>query len=84
MLHHQLQRVDVRRIEALVDAEDVAQKGDVLGKQRAAKGLGCVRIVRSAAVVPAARLQQIDAVLPTQIVEKAAAQRAALVLHLML
>ena len=84
MLHHQLQRVDAGRIEALVDAEYVPQEGNVLGKQRAVESLGCVRIVRSAAIVPATGLQQIDAVLSAQIVEKAAAQRTALVLHLML
>ena len=63
-LYHQLQRVDVGRIEALVDAEHIPQEGDVLGEQRPPKGIRRIRVVRSAAIVPAARLQQVDAVLP--------------------
>ena len=63
-LHHQLQRVDVGRIEALVDAEHIPQEGDVLGEQRPPESVRRVRIFRPAAIVPAARLQQVDAVLP--------------------
>ena len=83
-LHHQLQRVDVGRIEALVDAEHIPQEGDVLGEQRPPESVRRVRVFRPAAIVPAAGLQQVDAVLPTEVVQKAAAQGAALVLHLML
>jgi len=63
-LHHQLQRVDVGRIEALVDTEHIPQEGDMLGEKRPPKGVRRVRIVRPAAIVPAAGLQQVDAVLP--------------------
>ena len=63
-LHHQLQRVDVGRIEALVDAEHIPQEGDVLGEQRSTESVRRVRVFRPAAIVPAAGLQQVDAVLP--------------------
>ena len=63
-LHHQLQRVDVGRIEALVDAEHIPQEGDVLGEQRPPESVRRVRVFRPAAIVPAAGLQQVDAVLP--------------------
>ena len=83
-LYHQFQRVDVGRIEALVDAEHIPQEGDVLGEQRSSESVRRVRVFRPAAIIPAAGLQQVDAVLPTEVVQKAAAQGAALVLHLML
>ena len=83
-LHHQLQRVDVGRVKALVDAEHIPQEGDVLGEQRPPESVRRVRVFRPTAIVPAAGFQQVDAVLPTEVVQKAAAQRAALVLHLML
>ena len=82
-LHHQLQRVDVGRIKALVDAEHIPQEGDVLGEQCPPESVRRVRAFRPAAIVPAAGLQQVDAVQPTQVVQKAAAQGAALILHLM-
>ena len=63
-LHHQLQRVDVGRVEALVDAEHIPQEGDVLGEQRPPESVRRVRVFRSTAIIPAARLQQVDAVLP--------------------
>ena len=63
-LYHQLQRVDVGRVEALVDAEHIPQEGDVLGEQRPPESVRRVRVFRPAAIVPAARLQQVDAVLP--------------------
>ena len=63
-LYHQLQRVDVGRVKALVDAEHIPQEGDVLGEQRPPKGIRRIRVFRPAAIVPAARLQQVDAVLP--------------------
>ena len=72
------------RVEALVDAEHIPQEGDVLGEQRPPESVRRVRVFRPAAIVPAARLQQVDAVLPTEVVQKAAAQGAALVLHLVL
>ena len=83
-LYHQLQRVDVGRVKALVDTEHIPQEGDVLGEQRPPKSVRRVRVFRPAAIVPAAGFQQVDAVLPTEVVQKAAAQGAALVLHLML
>ena len=67
-LHHQLQRVDVGRVKALVDAEHIPQEGDVLGEQRPPESVRRVRVFRPTAIVPAARLQQIDAVLPTEII----------------
>ena len=63
-LHHQFQRVDVGRVKALVDAEHIPQEGDVLREQRPPESVRCVRVFRPAAIVPAARLQQVDAVLP--------------------
>ena len=63
-LHHQLQRVDVGRVKALVDAEHIPQEGDVLREQRPPESVRRVRVFRPAAIVPAARLQQVDAVLP--------------------
>ena len=63
-LHHQLQRVDVGRVKALVDAEHIPQEGDVLGEQRPPKGIRRIRVFRPTAIVPAAGLQQVDAVLP--------------------
>ena len=63
-LYHQLQRVDVGRVKALVDAEHIPQEGDVLGEQRSSESVRRVRVFRPAAIVPAARLQQVDAVLP--------------------
>ena len=63
-LYHQLQRVDVGRVKALVDTEHIPQEGDVLGEQRPPESVRRVRIVRPAAIVPAAGLQQVDAVLP--------------------
>ena len=63
-LHHQLQRVDVGRVKALVDAEHIPQEGDVLREQRPPESVRRVRAFRPAAIVPAARLQQVDAVLP--------------------
>ena len=83
-LYHQFQRVDVGRIKALVDAEHIPQEGDVLGEQRPPESVRRVRVFRPAAIVPAAGLQQVDAVLPTEVVQKAAAQGAALVLHFVL
>ena len=65
LFYHQLQRVDVGRVEALVDAEHIPQEGDVLGEQRPPESVRRVRVFRPAAIVPAARLQQVDAVLPT-------------------
>ena len=56
----------------------------MLGEQRPPESVRRVRVFRPAAIVPAARLQQVDAVLPTEVVQKAAAQGAALVLHLVL
>ena len=64
LFYHQLQRVDVGRVEALVDAEHIPQEGDVLGEQRPPESVRRVRVFRPAAIVPAARLQQVDAVLP--------------------
>ena len=84
LFYHQLQRVDVGRVKALVDAEHVPQEGDVLGEQRPPESVRRVRVFRPAAIVPAAWLQQVDAVLPTEVVEEAAAQPSALILHLML
>ena len=63
-LHHQLQRVDVGRVKALVDAEHIPQEGDVLREQRPPESVRRVRVFRPAAIVPAAGLQQVDAVLP--------------------
>ena len=63
-LHHQFQRVDVGRVKALVDAEHIPQEGDVLREQRPPESVRRVRVFRPAAIVPAARLQQVDAVLP--------------------
>lgn len=63
-LYHQLQRVDVGRVKALVDAEHIPQEGDVLGEQRPPKGIRRIRVFRPTAIVPAAGLQQVDAVLP--------------------
>ena len=63
-LYHQLQRVDVGRVKALVDAEHIPQEGDVLGEQRPPESVRRVRVFRPAAIVPAAGLQQVDAVLP--------------------
>ena len=63
-LYHQFQRVDVGRVKALIHTEHVPQKGDVLGEQRSPESVRRVRIVRLAAIIPAAGLQQIDAVLP--------------------
>ena len=63
-LYHQLQRVDVGRVKALVDAEHIPQEGDVLGEQRPPESVRRVRVFRPVAIVPAARLQQVDAVLP--------------------
>ena len=84
LFYHQLQRVDVRRVEAFIHTEHIPQEGDVLGEQRPPESVRRVRVFRLAAIVPAAGLQQVDAVLPTEVVQKAAAQGAALVLHLML
>ena len=63
-LHHQFQRVDVGRVKALVDAEHIPQEGDVLREQRPPESVRRVRVFRPAAIVPAAGLQQVDAVLP--------------------
>ena len=63
-LHHQFQRVDVGRVKALVDAEHIPQEGDVLGEQRPPESVRRVRVFRPAAIIPAAGLQQVDAVLP--------------------
>ena len=84
LFYHQLQCVDAGRVKALVDAEDIPQEGDVLCQQRSVKRCRRVRIVRLAAIVPAAGFQEVDAVLPTEVVEKTAAQPSALILHLML
>ena len=56
----------------------------MLCQQRSVKRCRRVRIDRPAAIVPAARFQKVDAVLPAEVVEKAAAQPSALILHLML
>ena len=63
-LYHQLQRVDVGRVKALVDTEHIPQEGDVLREQRPPESVRRVRVFRPAAIVPAAGLQQVDAVLP--------------------
>ena len=63
-LDHQLQGVDVRRVEVLIDPEDVPQEGDMLGQEGPAKGRGLLRVIRIAPVVPPPGLQQVDAVLP--------------------
>ena len=44
-LDHQLQCVDVRRVEVLIDAKDIPQEGDVLGQKGSAKGRGLLRVI---------------------------------------
>ena len=83
-LDHQLQGVDVRRVEVLIDPEDVPQEGDVLGQEGPVKGRGLLRVIRIAPVVPPSGLQQVDAVLAAEEVQEAAAQVSAQLLHLML
>ena len=83
-LDHQLQGVDVRRVEVLIDPEDVPQVGDVLGQEGPVKGRGLLRVIRIAPVVPPSGLQQVDAVLAAEKVQEAAAQVSAQLLHLML
>ena len=67
-LYHQLQRVNVGRVKAFIHAEHIPQEGDVLGEQCPPESVRRVRVFRPTAIVPAARLQQIDAVLPTEII----------------
>ena len=83
-LDHQLQRVNVRRVESLVDPEDVPQEGDVLGKERTAECRRRVWVLRFTAVIPAPGLQQVDPVLAAKQIQKATAEVSAEVIQLML
>ena len=83
-LDHQLQRVNVRCVESLVDPEDVPQEGDVLGQKRTAECRRRVRVLRLTAVIPAPGLQQVDPVLAAEQIQKATAEVSAEVIQLML
>ena len=73
-LHQQLNGVNVEVGEAFVGAEEVLEKGDVLGEQgflpEGCRGVGIVLAVH----VPELGFQRIDAILTAQEVDKAAAQ----------
>ena len=83
-LDHQLQRVNVRCVESLVDPEDVPQEGDVLGQKRTAECRRRVRVLRLTAVIPAPGLQQVDSVVAAEQVQETAAKVPAEILQLML
>ena len=71
-------------VKILVDTEDVPQKGDVLGQQGTPEGVGRVRVIRLAAIVPVPGFQQIDADPAAEQIHEAAPQVAAQILHLVL
>ena len=83
-LDHQLQRVNVRCVESLVDPEDVPQEGDVLGQKRTAECRRRVRVLRLTAVIPAPGLQQVDSVVAAEQVQETAAKVPTEILQLML
>ena len=63
----------MRGIETLVDPEEIPQEGDVLGQKRAPECRGCLRVIWFAAVIPAPRLQQVDVVVPAELIQVTAA-----------
>ena len=83
--HHDFDNIDLAVGEALVGAEKVPQKTDVLGQPCGlTEGGGGVHVLRAAAGVPTFGFQRVDPVLSTHQIQEAAAHRLAHILLLML
>ena len=83
--HHDFDNIDLAVGEALVGAEKVPQKTDVLGQPCGlTEGGGGVHVLRAAAVVPTFGFQRVDPVLSTHQIQEAPAHRLAHILLLML
>ena len=83
-LNHQLQGVDVRRVEVLIDPEDVRRQEMCWARRVPRKAAGSSGSSGSLPSSHRPGLQQVDAVLAAEKVQEAAAQLSAQLLHLML